>query len=117
MHRSVVEKLLKEEDVISRSDWGVDTMYTFYSVKYGYPMLETYISEGKLHKLYGKLTDLKTMLVECFDTIQSLKDKSFSLTSKKILIWRIYLCVMEVLFIGQNIPMMSLLMCLKKNRI
>jgi len=82
MHRSVVEKLFKEEDVISRSDWGIDTMYTFYSVMYGYPMLETYISEGKLHKLYGKLTDLKTMLVECFDTIQSLKDKTFSLMSK-----------------------------------
>jgi len=82
MHRSVVEKLFKEEDVISRSDWGIDTMYTFYSVMHGYPMLEIYISEGKLHKLYGKLTDLKTMLVECFDTIQSLKDKTFSLLSK-----------------------------------
>lgn len=82
MHRSVVEKLFKEEDVILRSDWGIDTMYTFYSVMHGYPMLEIYISEGKLHKLYGKLTDLKTMLVECFDTIQSLKDKTFSLLSK-----------------------------------
>ncbi len=77
MKRRVVEKLMEEEAVVQRSDWGIDTMYTFYSVKYGYPMLETYISEGKLHKLYGKLTDLKGMLVECFDTIQFLRDEKF----------------------------------------
>ncbi len=81
-NRSVVEKLVQEKDVMNRSDWGIDTMYTFYTVKYGYPMLETYISEGKLHKLYGKLSDLRTMLVECFDTIKSLKDTSLALSAK-----------------------------------
>ncbi len=80
--REVVERFLQQEEVRNRSDWGIDTMYTFYSVKYCYPMLETYISEGKLHKLYGKLTDLKTMLVECFDTIQSLRDHSLELIPK-----------------------------------
>jgi mannosylglycerate synthase len=78
LKRSVVEKFVQEEAIMQRSDWGIDTMYTFYAVKYGYPMLETYISEGKLHKLYGKLSDLKTMLVECFDTIQSLKHESLT---------------------------------------
>ncbi len=81
-NRSVVEKLVQEKDVMNRSDWGIDTMYTFYTVKYGYPMLETYISEGKLHKLYGKLSDLRTMLVECFDTIKSLKDTPLALSAK-----------------------------------
>ncbi len=80
--RPVVERLVKEDGVMQRSDWGIDTMYTFYTVKHGYPMLETYISEGKLHKLYGKLTDLKTMLVECFDTIQSLRNEPFEVTAQ-----------------------------------
>lgn len=90
--RCVVEKFLQEKDVMDRSDWGIDTMYTFYSVKYGYPMLETYISEGKLHKLYGKLTDLKTMLVECFDTIQSLRGNSLDLIPKIVDMDGSFLC-------------------------
>jgi mannosylglycerate synthase len=44
-------------------------------IQRGYKMFEAYVPEGKAHKLYGRLTDLRTMLVECFSAIQSLKDE------------------------------------------
>jgi mannosylglycerate synthase len=44
-------------------------------IQNGHKMFEAYIPEGKAHKLYGRLTDLRTMLVECFAAIQSLKDE------------------------------------------
>jgi len=71
--REVVEKLVKDKRVMAQSDWGIDTLYTFATVQHGFRMYETYMSQGKAHSLYGKLTDLRTMLVECFAAIQSLK--------------------------------------------
>ncbi|MCD5408544.1 hypothetical protein LR090_04895 [Candidatus Bipolaricaulota bacterium] len=71
--RPVVKRLLEEEKVRRQSDWGIDTLYTFTMVKHGFSLYETYIGVGKLHKLYGALTDLRTMLVECFAAIQSLR--------------------------------------------
>ncbi len=76
--RKVVKKLVNEKMVQDQSDWGIDTMYTFFTVKYGYPMYETYIQEGKSHKSYGKLTDLRNMVLECFAVIQSLSEIQFS---------------------------------------
>jgi len=73
--RSVAERLLADERVRRQSDWGIDTLYTFAMVQHGASIYETYIGVGKLHKLYGKLTDLKTMLIECFAAIQSLKEE------------------------------------------
>jgi len=73
LSRSVAEQLLNDERVRRQSDWGIDTLYTFAIVQNQFSLYETYIGAGKLHKLYGKLTDLKTMLVECFSAIQSLQ--------------------------------------------
>ncbi|MBI4537933.1 MAG: hypothetical protein HY704_00310 [Gemmatimonadetes bacterium] len=72
--RPVAERLVAEERVQAQSDWGIDTVYTFTTVRYGFATYETYRREGKLHKLYGKLADLRTMLVECFAAIQELAE-------------------------------------------
>jgi mannosylglycerate synthase len=73
--REVVEKLVKDKRVMNQSDWGIDTLYTFSTVQAGFRVYETYMQQGKAHSLYGKLTDLRTMLVECFSAIQSLKNE------------------------------------------
>ena len=75
MTRDVAKNLLKDKLVINRSDWGIDTVYTWAMAKGKFSMFETYTSVGKLHKLYGALSDLKEMVVECFNTIQALKDE------------------------------------------
>jgi mannosylglycerate synthase len=70
--RPVAEALLTDPRVRAQSDWGIDTLYTFSAVAHGFSMYETYIGVGKLHKLYGALTDLRTMLIECFAAVQAL---------------------------------------------
>jgi mannosylglycerate synthase len=70
--RRVVEALVADDRVQAQSDWGIDTLYTFSSVQAGFSVYETYVKQGKAHALYGGLTDLKTMLVECFGAMQSL---------------------------------------------
>jgi mannosylglycerate synthase len=70
--RAVVEKLVDNQLVQAQSDWGIDTVYTFFNVRDGFSMYETYRPEGKAHTLYGKLADLRTMLVECFAVVQAL---------------------------------------------
>ncbi len=76
LKRHVVEALVADERVQAQSDWGIDTLYTFASIENGFPMFETYVREGKAHKLYGRLTDLRTMLVECFNAMQGLAGMS-----------------------------------------
>lgn len=71
--REVAERLVADPKVQAQSDWGVDTLYTFTTVKHGFPEYDTYRPEGKIHKLYGRLTDLHTMLMECFAAIQELR--------------------------------------------
>ena len=68
--REIAEKLLKDEKVLNCSDWGIDTAYTLAFCRYQASLYEVYIKEGKLHKFYGKLTDLYSMLMECFAIIQ-----------------------------------------------
>jgi len=70
--RAVAEKLVANPRVQAQSDWGIDTVYTFFNVADGFCMYETYRPEGKAHTLYGKLADLRTMLVECFSVVQEL---------------------------------------------
>ena len=70
--RTAAEALASDSRVMNRSDWGIDTMYTFVSVQRGFGLVETFIPEGKQHQLYGSLMELSTMLNECFATIQSL---------------------------------------------
>jgi mannosylglycerate synthase len=72
LKRSVAETLVADERVRAQSDWGIDTLYTFVTVQSECPVFETYAPQGKAHKLYGKLTDLRTMLIECFAALQGL---------------------------------------------
>jgi len=71
--RRVVEHLVDDEAVQAQSDWGIDTLCTFTTVRDGFSVLETYIPQEKIHKLYGSLTDLQTMVIECFAAIQTLR--------------------------------------------
>jgi mannosylglycerate synthase len=71
--RSVTEALVADDRVQAQSNWGIDTLYTFATVQSGFSVYETYVEQGKAHALYGGLTDLKTMLVECFAAIQALR--------------------------------------------
>jgi mannosylglycerate synthase len=71
--RPVAEMLAADTRVADRSDWGIDTAITFALVGRSVPMYEVYMPQGKSHALYRGLTDLKTMLVECFDAVQSLR--------------------------------------------
>ena len=59
--------------VQAQSDWGIDTLYTFATVRNGFSVFETYVPQGKIHKLYGSLTDIRTMVIECFAAMQSLQ--------------------------------------------
>ena len=77
--RPVVEHLVEDQRVQAQSDWGIDTLYTFVTSQRQFSTYEVNMSQGKAHKLYGKLTDLRTMLVECFSAVQSLKDEEMPL--------------------------------------
>jgi mannosylglycerate synthase len=79
--RPVVEYLVSADDVQAQSDWGIDTLYTFATVRQGFSMFETYIPQGKMHALYGSLTDLQTMLIECFAAVQSLRERPVKATT------------------------------------
>ncbi|HDI11421.1 MAG TPA: hypothetical protein ENF77_03730 [Candidatus Acetothermia bacterium] len=76
LSREAAEKLFSDTRVRRQSDWGIDTLYTFSMVAHGLSIAEIYIDVGKLHKLYGALTDLKTMLIECFSALQTLKKEA-----------------------------------------
>jgi len=71
--RRVAERLVADEAVQKQSDWGIDTLYTFATVRSGFSVFETYVPQGKIHKLYGSLTDIRTMVIECFAALQSLQ--------------------------------------------
>ena len=71
--RRVVERLVADEAVQAQSDWGIDTLYTFATIRNGFSVFETYVPQGKIHKLYGSLTDIRTMVIECFAAMQSLQ--------------------------------------------
>ncbi|PXF44895.1 Mannosylglycerate synthase [Gracilariopsis chorda] len=76
--RRVVEALMAEPRVMQQSDWGIDTMYTFFCAQKGFSLLESYVPQGKMHALYGGLRDLKNMLCECFAAVQSLRHEPVS---------------------------------------
>jgi len=64
LKREIAERLIKDSWVMNYSDWGIDTAYALAFAKYQASLYEAYIQEGKLHKLYGRLSDLYTMLVD-----------------------------------------------------
>ena len=69
--REVAESLHVDPNVQAQSDWGIDTRYTIATTAAGFGTAETYVSRGKIHKLYGSLTDIKDMAVECFAALQA----------------------------------------------
>ncbi len=70
MSRSTAEALSRDELVLNASDWSIDTALTIAFARNNVKLYEVYIREGKHHKLYGKLSDLETMAVECFNVIK-----------------------------------------------
>ena len=78
--REVAAKLYEDERSIRQSDWGIDTAYTWIIVANEFSLYETYVPIGKVHKLYTTLADLQEMAIECFATIQQLKDEEVETT-------------------------------------
>ncbi len=74
LSREAAETLALDSSMTAQSDWGIDTLLTFCSVKHRMPMFEVYIPQGKTHALYGHLTDLRQMLIECFLAMRGLRD-------------------------------------------
>lgn len=75
LSRDTAQRLLGVAEVIEQSDWGIDTAYSFTSARLGLDVYEVYVPAGKEHKLYHSLADLRTMLIECFTTIQALQNE------------------------------------------
>ncbi|HKJ69173.1 MAG TPA: hypothetical protein VKA68_14540, partial [bacterium] len=73
--REVAEAMVDDARVLAQSDWGIDTLYTWKMFNHGFSLYETYREVGKIHKLYGRLTDIKSMLIECFAAVQSLQSE------------------------------------------
>jgi mannosylglycerate synthase len=73
LSREAAETIASDPMVRDQSDWGIDTLITFSAVKHGMSMAEVYIPQGKIHKLYGQLTDIRRMVIECFSAMQALR--------------------------------------------
>lgn len=67
-----IQALAEETRVLDRSDWGIDTLYTYTAVRRGFSLFEHHVSDGKRHALYGSLDELRRMVIECFDAAASL---------------------------------------------
>lgn len=72
---TVAQYLAADGFVATRSDWGIDTVITYATSVMGLPLYEHNIAEGKRHALYGSLDEIRTMLIECLDAAQSLRDR------------------------------------------
>ncbi len=68
----VVEALAADPFVIARSDWGIDTLITHATAVMGGANYEHNVADGKRHALYGSLTDIEDMILECLDAVASL---------------------------------------------
>ncbi len=71
--REVAKRVSEDKVVLGASDWSIDTALTLAFARYKVKLYEVYIKEGKRHKLYGRLSDLETMAVECFGFIRENK--------------------------------------------
>lgn len=72
MTRPVVEALASDSFVTARSDWGIDTVITHATAALGLDIYEHNAPGGKRHALYGALTDIEDMVLECLDAVASL---------------------------------------------
>ena len=75
LSREAARLIFEDKRSIKQSDWGIDTVYTWLMVRNKFSLYETYVPIGKVHKLYKTLVDLQEMAVECFATLQQLKDE------------------------------------------
>lgn len=71
----VVAALAADEFVVARSDWGVDTVITHATSVAGGEIYEHNAPDGKRHALYGSLTDIREMILECLDAVASLQGR------------------------------------------
>ncbi len=71
----VVESLAADPFVTARSDWGIDTVITHAIAVLAESVYENNIPDGKRHALYGALTDIRDMILECLDAVASLRDR------------------------------------------
>lgn len=69
---AAITGLAGDPAILERSDWGIDTLYTFSAIRAGFSIFEHYVADGKRHALYGSLDELRTMLGECFDAASGL---------------------------------------------
>ncbi|MDH3190331.1 MAG: hypothetical protein OEM39_06790 [Acidimicrobiia bacterium] len=69
-----IQALAGEPRVLDRSDWGIDTLYTYTAAQRGFSLFEHHVPDGKRHALYGSLDELKLMVIECFDAAANLPD-------------------------------------------
>ena len=75
LSRTVVEALAEDSFVLARSDWGIDTILTHTTAVLAESVYEHNIADGKRHALYGALTDIRDMILECLDAVASLQDR------------------------------------------
>ena len=75
--REAADTLASDPGVRDQSDWGIDTLITFSAVRHGMSIAEIYMPQGKIHKLYGQLTDIRSMVIECFSAMQGLGAQHF----------------------------------------
>lgn len=72
---AVVEMLAEDAFVLARSDWGIDTVLTHATAVLTESIYEHNVADGKRHALYGALTDIRDMILECLDAVASLRDR------------------------------------------
>jgi len=75
MTGEVIEALAQDRFVVDRSDWGIDTIITHATSTLGVDVYEHNARDGKRHALYGALTDIKEMTIECLDAVASLRGR------------------------------------------
>jgi hypothetical protein len=68
-----VQALADNPSVTARSDWGIDTLITHATATLGLGIYEHNVPDGKRHALYGSLSELEDMVLECLDAVASLR--------------------------------------------
>jgi hypothetical protein len=68
--------LAEDPFVIARSDWGIDTVITHATATLGLAVYEHNARDGKRHALYGSLTEIRDMVLECLDAVASLRGRA-----------------------------------------
>jgi mannosylglycerate synthase len=71
--RPAIEAIADDPFVRQRSDWGIDTVMTHATTLLGMGVYEHNALDGKRHALYGSLTDIRDMVLECLDAARSLR--------------------------------------------